>query len=208
MTLLHISAHKCWLMPQTVAGGVVRLVLLVALLLNAHSAHAQHFAISNNVIFDAAGMLSAGVEIPCSKKISVEAYGAIRPWRRGERDVHKSWALQGQVRFWPCKLMNGFFWGPYAHLSAFNYGNRDLFFGIRLGKKDHRYEGWLIGGGMGIGYEYVLAKHWNICAEVGAGYTYIDRKTYSCEVCGSMKGSEGYHYFGISKLGLSLIYVF
>jgi len=169
---------------------------------------AQHLAISNNAIFDAAGVLSVGIELPVSNRLSLEAYGGIRPWKRAERNVNKSWALQGQVRIWPCKVMNGFFWGPYAHVAAFNIANKDLFFGIRLGKKDFRYEGWLIGGGIGVGYEYVLARHWNICAEVGVGYTYIDRKQYYCETCGKMKGGGVYNYFGPSKLGLSILYVF
>ena len=76
------------------------------------------------------------------------------------------------------------------------------------GLKPNRYEGWLVGGGIGIGYEYALAKHWNLGADLGVGYTYIDYKKYDCEVCGTLKDNDDYHYVGISKLGLSLIYVF
>ena len=184
------------------------LVCLIFLFIGSPSMYAQHVAISNNAIFDAAGLLSAGIEVPISKKTSLEVYGGIRPWKRNERSVHKSWVIQSQYRIWPCQMMNGFFWGPYAHLAAFNLGNQDLFFGIRIGKKDFRYEGWLVGAGMGVGYEYILAKHWSLSAEIGVGYTYIDRKAYYCEVCGGMRGEEAYHYFGPSKLGLSLIYVF
>lgn len=104
--------------------------------------------------------------------------------------------------------MNGFFYGPYAHTGQFNIGNHELFFGLLNGLKPNRYEGWLIGGGMGVGYEYVLAKHWSLCAEVGVGYTYIKYKKYDCEVCGRMKEDKAYHYFGVSRLALSLIYVF
>lgn len=170
--------------------------------------HAQHIAINNNLLFDAMGALSAGVEIPYHKNTSMEFYGSVRPWKRSEESVHKHWVAQAQYRIWPCQLMNGVFWGPYVHGGQFNLGNKDLFFGLLKGLKPNRYEGWLVGGGIGAGYEYALEKHWNIGAEIGVGYTYIDYKKYDCEVCGALRDDGVYHYFGISKLGLSIIYVF
>ena len=169
---------------------------------------AQHLAINNNLLFDLTGAVSAGVEIPCLKSNTIELYGSIRPWKRDEQRVHKHWTVQAQYRLWPCQMMNGFFWGPYAHGGQFNLGNETLFFGLLKGLKPNRYEGWFLGGGMGAGYEYPLAKHWNVGAEMGLGYTYIDYKKYSCERCGAQKDDGIYHYFGFSKLGLSIIYVF
>ena len=148
------------------------------------------------------------MEIPCSNKTSMEFYGSIRPWKRGEERVHKHWMVLAQYRLWPCQVMNGFFYGPYAHFGEFNLGNQDLFFGLLKGLKPNRYEGWLAGVGMGIGYEYALAKHWNIGAEVGVGYTYINNKKFDCEVCGREQDDQPYHYVGISRRGLSVIYVF
>ncbi len=168
----------------------------------------QKFAISNNLLYDASGILSAGIEMPLWKKTSFEVYGGLRPWKRSSTSVHKSWEVQAQYRIWPCQVMNGLFIGPYAHYSQFNFGNTELCFGLLKGLKPHRYEGWLVGGGIGAGYEYALAKHWNIGAELGVGYTYIKYDKYNCEICGSLKGSDDYNYIGISKLGLSLIYIF
>ena len=174
----------------------------------AFSSYAQKVAITNNLLFDAAGALSAGVEVPFSKKLSFEVYGSLRPWKRGDESVHKHWAVQSQVRFWPCQVMNGFFVGPYFHFAEFNYANQDLLFGLLRGLNPHRYEGWLVGGGLGCGYEYPLAKHWNLGAEVGIGYTYINVKKFDCEVCGKQRDYEKYHYIGVSRIGLSLIYIF
>ena len=186
-----------------------RILLLLASLMMAFTpASAQRLAINNNLVFDLAGALSAGVEIPLSASTSLETYGSLRPWKRGETSVHKHWLVQSQFRLWPCQLMNGFFWGPYVHGGEFNIGNSDLFFGLIKPLETHRYEGWLLGGGVGIGYEYALAKHWNLGAEIGAGYTYIRYKKYDCEVCGTEKGAETYNYFGVNRLGLSIIYVF
>ena len=186
-----------------------KLILLTFLLIGSgFRAYAQHIAISNNLLFDVAGAISAGIEIPHTKNTSFEFYGSVRPWKRGETEVHKHWTVQAQYRIWPCQLMNGFFWGPYAHGGQFNIGNKDLFFGVLNGLKPNRYEGWFAGGGIGVGYEYALAKHWNIGAEVGVGYTYIKYKKYACEVCGVLKDDDKYNYFGVSRLGLSIMYLF
>ncbi len=184
------------------------LLLLLFPIIGGIAANAQHIAINNNLLFDVMGALSAGVELPTSKSTSVELYGSIRPWKRGDVSVHKHWTAQGQFRIWPCQVMNGFFFGPYAHGGQFNFGNETLPFKVLKGLGENRYEGWFVGGGLGIGYEYPLAKHWNLGAEIGAGYTYIEYKKYDCEVCAAQKENDKYHYIGISRLGLSIIYVF
>ena len=184
------------------------IIQLLFLFLGNTSSYAQNLAINNNLLFDAAGALSAGVEMPLSKNSSLEIYGSIRPWKRGDISVHKHWTTQAQYRIWPCQVMNGVFFGPYCHFSEFNLGNHDLFFGLLNGLKPNRYEGWLVGGGIGGGYEYPLDRHWNLGAEIGIGYTYIKAKKYDCELCGKQKAFSDYNYIGISRLALSVIYVF
>ncbi len=192
--------------PQKVKKKLT--LLLFVLLVSGPAAYAQRFAISNNLAFDMAGALSAGIEAPFSKKSSFAAYGSLRPWKRGTDHVHKHWIVEGQYRYYTCQVMNGFFFGPYAHGAQFNLAKSTLPFNLLSGLKSSRYEGWLLGCGFGVGYEYALAKHWNLGAEVGCGYTYIDYKRYECEVCGPEKDDNVNHYFGISKLALSIIYVF
>ena len=170
--------------------------------------YAQRMAVNNNALFDLTGALSAGVEVPLSKKQSFEVYGSLRPWKRGQNSVHKHWLVQAQYRLWPCQVMNGFFFGPYAHVGEFNLGNKNLCLGLLKGLKPYRYEGTLAGVGLGAGYEYVLTRHLNLGAEIGVGYTYIKYKKYDCEVCGSLKKDDKYNYVGISRAALSLIYVF
>jgi hypothetical protein len=182
--------------------------IVLLIVVGSLSVRAQHIAINNNLLFDLAGTFSAGVEIPLSKSNTLELYGSIRPWKREDESVHKHWTAQAQFRIWPCQVMNGFFWGPYAHGGQFNLGNKDVLFGLLKGLKPNRYEGWFLGGGLGVGYEYALARHWNVGAEIGAGYTYINYKKYACEKCGAQMDDNDYHYIGISRLGLSIIYVF
>lgn len=189
-------------MPKKVA------LTLLVLLSTFMTATAQRPGISNNALLDLAGALSAGVELPCSPGASIDIYGSLRPWKRGNQSVHKHWLIQAQYRIWPCQVMNGFFFGPYVHTGEFNIARTSLPFGLLNGLKSRRYEGWLAGAGFGIGYEYAIARHWNIGAEAGIGYTYINYKKFNCETCGTPKGSGDYHYIGLSRLGLNLIYVF
>ena len=114
--------------------------MVLLLVAGSLSVRAQHIAINNNLLFDVAGALSAGVEIPVQKSSTLEVYGSIRPWKRGEDRVHKHWTVQAQYRLWPCQVMNGFFWGPYVHGGQFNFGNEELFFGLLKGLKPNRYE--------------------------------------------------------------------
>ncbi len=182
--------------------------VLLLLILGSLHIQAQNIAINNNLFFDAIGSISAGLEIPTSKKTSFEAYGSFRPWKRGDISVHKHWTAQAQYRYYTCQVMNGFFVGPYIHGGQFNFGNETLPFNLLKGLGENRYEGWFAGGGIGIGYEYVLAKHWSLGAEIGAGYTHIRYKKYDCEVCAAKKENDKYNYFGINRIGLSIIYVF
>ena len=182
--------------------------LLLLLFMGSFTSFAQNIAISNNLLLDLDRALSMGIEIPGANKTSLELYGSIRPWKRSEQTVHKHWMVQAQYRFWPCQVMNGFFAGPYVHGGEFNIGNHSMPFRLLKGLESQRYEGWLAGVGIGAGYEYALARHWNVGAEVGIGYTYINYKQYNCEVCGPQKDNSVYQYVGLSKLALSLIYVF
>lgn len=93
-------------------------------------------------------------------------------------------------------------------MAQFNIANQGFPLSIFNNLKSNRYEGWLVGGGIGVGYEYALAKHWNIGAEIGAGYTYIDYKKSETQRCGRLKADDDRHYIGISKLGLSVIYLY
>jgi len=93
--------------------------------------------------------------------------------------------------------MNGFFWGPYLHAAQYNIGDKGFPFTLFESMRNNRYQGWLIGGGIGVGYEYALAKHWNIGAEIGVGYTYLDYTKNACEVCGRQRDDTSHHYFGL-----------
>ena len=104
------------------------------------------------------------------------------------------------------QLFNGWFVGAHLMGGEFNVSGIDVPLGVWDGLKDHRYEGWFLGGGVTAGYQWVLSKHWNFEASIGVGYDYIKYKTFKCGNCGEKLNSSHKHYVGPTKAALSLIY--
>ena len=72
--------------------------------------------------------------------------------------------------------------------------------------KDHRYDGWAVGGGIGYGYQWPLGRWFGIEASVSAGYIYFHYDKYDCGQCGRRLGEYSRNYWGITKATVSLIY--
>lgn len=121
-----------------------------------------------------------------------------------------------EYRWWSCSRFNGHFFGVHAMGGQLNVSNIDLplpgafFSGVNLRKIDSgsRYQGWFAGGGLTYGYQYPISNHWNLEAEVGVGYAHLWYDQYPCSECGSKISNGGTNYVGLTKLGLSIMYVF
>lgn len=128
----------------------------------------------------------------------------------------KHWVLQPEYRWWFCSKFNGHFVGVHALGGQFNASNINLplpgffFSGENLQKevKNHRYEAWFAGAGVTYGYQWILSRHWNFEAEIGLGYVHAWYKKYACDECGRSLSSGGANYFGLTKVGLSFLYIF
>ena len=62
--------------------------------------------------------------------------------------------------------------------------------------------------GLSYGYSWVLGKHWNIEATIGAGYLYLESDIYPCTHCGTKREKVKKHYVGPTQAALSAVYVF
>ena len=45
--------------------------------------------------------------------------------------------------------------------------------------RDHRYDGYMYGGGISIGHQWILSKRWGIEGEIGAGYARMHYDEYA-----------------------------
>ena len=185
-----------------------RLRLLIVAMLVAVSANAQQLGLKTNLLYWATTTPNVGLELQTGRKHSVQAFYCINPCKFNDNKSIRHWVVQPEYRYWFCQTFNGWFLGAHAMGGQFNAGGIELPFGMFKEFKDHRYEGWFVGGGLTAGYQWPLSKHWNLETSLGVGYDYIHYKKFECKTCGNKKGEGHHNYVGPTKAAVELIYVF
>ena len=191
----------------------------VVFVCNVLTVHAQEVAIKTNLLYDATTTPNIGIEVGVGGKSTVNLVYGINPWKfsssHGKRFA-RHWLLMPEYRWWTCSRMNGHFIGLHAMGGQLNVSNVDFpvpgvfFSGVDLRKavRDSRYQGVYAGAGFTYGYQYPLSRHWNLEAEIGVGYARLWYDSYPCGECGARVSKGGTNYLGLTKLGLSIMYVF
>ena len=198
----------------------IRLLILSIIIPFAVQGFAQEFAVKTNLAYDAMTTPNIGVEIGLRGRSTVNIVYGLNPWSFGSGDngvrKAKHWVVQPEYRWWHCSKFNGSFIGVHALGGQLNASNVNLpipgfFFSgenLQKGVKDHRYEARYAGAGFTYGYQWILGRHWNFEAEIGAGYIHAWYDKYACDECGAKIANGGTNYVGITKIGLSLLYIF
>lgn len=167
------------------------------------------FGVKSNLIYDATSSINLGVEFKTGKKTSLDISGNWNPFSFSNNRKWKHVLIQPEFRFWTREAFSGHFFGIHSHYSYYNVGN--LFNPpFTENMSNNRYEGWLAGAGLSYGYRWNFNRQWGMEATVGAGYAYLDYDKYPCAnvKCVEKIKSGTRHYFGLTKVGLSLIYNF
>lgn len=171
--------------------------------------YGQKAALKTNLIADATTTINLAAEIGLKPKTTLDIYVNYNPWSLGNNKLFKHILLQPEYRFWFCERFSGSFVGVHAHAGIFNVGGIDMPFGVWPNLKDYRYEGEFIGAGISYGYQWVINPHWNLEANIGAGYAYVNFDKYKCKNCGKLQEKGGHkHYIGPTKAAISLVYLF
>lgn len=183
------------------------------------SANCQ-LAVKTNLLCDATTTPNIGAELRVGSRSTINLVYGLNPFSyssktHGERKV-KHWVIMPEYRYWLCVPYNGHFIGAHLLGGQMNASNVSLpvpggfFGGDNLTKevREHRYQGEFAGIGVTYGYQWNLAEHWNLEAEIGAGYGHVWYDKYSCEECEGRIKSGTTNYLGITKLGISLLYIF
>lgn len=162
-------------------------------------AKAQDIAVKTNVLGDAMGSLNLGIEGRLADRWTMDLSGHLDPWTRKDGALTRHAFLQPEARWWFCDTFSGHFLGLHAHGGIFNAS-------MLL---DSRYQGWFAGVGLAYGYDLILSRHWNLEFEIGAGYAYTRYDQFECDVCGATLAEDlTYHYWGITKAAVSLVFLF
>ena len=194
----------------------MKIKLCVALLMALFAgmfASAQKVALKTNLLYDATATVNAGIEIGLAPRWTLDISGNFNDWTMSHNRKWKHWLVQPEARYWFCERFSGHFIGIHAHGGEYNFGNLKngiKFLGSDFSKlTDNRYQGWYVGGGLSYGYAWILGKHWNLEAELGIGCIYTRFDKYPCAECGEkIEEDASHHYFGPTKLALSIVYLF
>lgn len=171
------------------------------------SLYAQEIGVKTNLAYWATTTPNFGIELTLDKKSTLEISGGFNVLEFPNNKQFKHWLVQPEFRWWFCEAFNGHFWGLHMHGSQFNVGGWDVPMGRLSVFEDRRYEGYLYGGGLSYGYQWVLTDRWNLEFNIGAGYSRIHYNEYPCVDCGTKLNEDNYDYWGITKLGVSIIYL-
>lgn len=174
---------------------------------------AQSVGIKTNLLYGAYTFTpNLGLEIGLGRLTTLEITGGYNPWNLdGAKDNNKKavhWLAEIEFRYFLCEKFNGHFIGIHTLGSHYNIAGNELPLLFGRGSKDFRFEGYAIGVGVSYGYQLVLGKHWNLEFNIGFGYANLRYDQYECVKCGDRLGSFSRHYFGPTKAGVSLIYLF
>ena len=169
--------------------------LLFFTALAATAVHAQRVVLKHNVLLD----------VVHSPNLSLEL--GLTPKQTLDNSKFRHITVQPEWRYWTCERFNGWFFGVHAHAGRFNAGNVTLPLNLFHTVQNARYEGWFAGAGVGAGYQLPLSRRWSVEAELGLGYAYVDYDKFACGKCGTLQQDGNSHYFGVTRAGLSLVYV-
>lgn len=185
------------------------LTLLFFAVLVAAASHAQRVVLKHNVLLDVAHSPNLSLEFGLTPKQTLDVQVGFNPFTYNAADNSKfrHLTIQPEWRYWTCERFNGWFFGIHAHAGRFNAGNVTLPFNLFHTVKDARYEGWFAGAGVAAGYQLPLSRRWSVEAELGLGYAYVDYDKFACGECGTRQSEGSSNYFGVTRAGLSLIYV-
>ena len=169
---------------------------------------AQEIEIKTNILYDATTTPNLAIEIGTTQKQTVQLMYSLNPWDfSGDKYFHQ-WLLSPEYRWWFCRRFNGMFLGAHVLGGEFHFKGINLPFGIWPTMKHHHYNGWLVGGGVTFGYQWILGEHWNLEASIGLGYLRVDYKKYRCVDCDELQEKFKKNYVGPTKAAVSFIYLF
>ncbi len=183
---------------------VFHILPLLCLLLQEVSVQAQQLSASTNAVEWAnLGTVNAELGWGFSQHFSLHAGLRYNNWNfkegTAEQFQNRKQAYQLSLRYWFWYINTG--WWLRTHAQWMEYNRGGLF-------HSSAEEGDAIGGGLGLGYTYLLAKHLNleVGASVWAGRK--DYKIYRCTHCGSVQ-EQGQRFFVLpDDVFASLVFVF
>lgn len=184
------------------------LITVILLFIIYNITFSQNIGIKSNLAYWSTSTPNLGLEFSLGAKTTLEISGGVNPFNFNDNKKIKHILLQPELRYWFCETFNGHFVGLHAHGSQYNIGGIDIPVGRLDVFSEKRFQGYLYGAGLSYGYQWVLSPSWNFEMSAGGGYAHIMYDEFPCTDCGSKLDEGTYNYFGVTKVAVSLIYIF
>lgn len=181
------------------------LITILISLLFQNSLHGQRLSVKTNALYLSTASISLGGEVGLGKKTTLDVIWGYNNWEFNGGKKWKHWLVMPEFRYYFCERFNGHFIGVHAGYSQYNFSGIPLLY--YRDAKYYRYEGWAVGAGISYGYQWIIAKRWNMEATVGVGVVYTEYGKYMHGRCGAYLGDKNALHIAPTKLGLSFIYM-
>ncbi len=159
-------------------------------------------AVKTNVLYLAGTVANLGAEYSFAHSFSVDVPVAFSPYTVARDYKLRFLALQPEFRYWFYDTSLGHFIGIHANVGWFNVAVDDHT------RYQHTGDRPALGFGISYGYRLRFNKHWGLEFTVGAGYANIHYDRFY-NLHNGAKYSEGVrNYWGLTKLGVTLVYRF
>ena len=160
----------------------------------------RYVAVKTNLAAWAGTIMNLAADVQVSEHFSVELPVLWCPWYVSDKHAVKTFTIQPEARYWLSKPGKGHFFGVHAHVGWFNVKwNRD-----RYQDTDRP----LLGAGISYGYLLPFNAHWAGEFTLGAGYANMRYDTYYNIGNGARIDTRTKNYWGITRVGLSVVYRF
>ena len=171
--------------------------LLLLLLIPLTSILSQEIALKTNALSWATTTINLGAEFKISPRLTAGADIMYKGWSfLSDNRKMGGFLVQPEAKYWFCIPFYKHFMGLHAHYGQYNGGF-----------SKYRYQGDLYGIGLSYGYQWIWKRRWNIEVSAGIGYASMNYDKYERAKCGLFLGKDHSNYFGLTKLGVSLIYI-
>ncbi|MCI1648831.1 MAG: DUF3575 domain-containing protein [Bacteroides sp.] len=189
-------------------SALFRLAMLFILLSGSVEINGQSLAVKSDLLSDALLSPNVSMEPLLSAHWSMEVGIHYQPFSLDSRRRWKHWMGRIEFRHWSCSPYSGFYYGFHTLGGQFNVGDVHLPFGLYRGVCNFRYEGWAWGGGLSVGYQWILSPRWGVEGSFGDGLVFADYSRYRCGHCGERTASSRHKtYLGPTRAAISLVYL-
>lgn len=161
----------------------------------------RYMALKSNLAYDAFALMNLSFEMQVHPKMSVELPVMWSLWDMEQKHGLRAVALQPEARWWMgSQVGKGHYFGLHGHVAWYN-----------VKWNDNRYQDQdrpLLGAGLSYGYKLPLGEHWGAEFSLGVGYANMKYNTYYNIDNGAKIDTRLRHYWGVTRLGASLVYRF